>query len=66
MGPLPTDNFGFSFVIVVIDAFTRYSELFPAVNVTAVEAARALLNCLDDMVLRKRYGVIVVHNLITS
>lgn len=44
IGPLPVDLYGNSFIIVVIDSFTRFIELFPAPNTTAVEAAKAMLN----------------------
>jgi hypothetical protein len=41
IGPFPTDM-GFSHIIVVIDTFSRYIELFPTNDVTADSAASAL------------------------
>jgi len=44
IGPLPVDSYGNKFIIVVMDAFTRFVELFPAPDTTANEAAKALLH----------------------
>ena len=41
IGPLP-EVMNFKFIIVLIDTFTRYVELFPANMVCAVSAANAL------------------------
>jgi transposase InsO family protein len=41
IGPLP-DHMGFKYIIVLIDTFSRYIELFPSTAVTADEAAAAL------------------------
>lgn len=43
MGPLPEDEEGNQFIIVVVDDFTRYCELFPAPDTTAQSAAKALV-----------------------
>jgi len=43
IGPFPVDAFGNAYVIVIIDAFTRFVELTPCQSTTAVEAAKALL-----------------------
>jgi hypothetical protein len=52
IGPLPaTGERGYRYIIVVIDCFTRFVELFPAVNVTAQEAKQVIMNCIG------RYGV---------
>lgn len=50
VGPLPADDRGNKYIVVVIDAFSRFVELFPAVDATAVQAARALLEVFG------RYG----------
>ena len=41
IGPLPNDM-GFKYIIVIIDTFTRYVELFPKQEVSAIAAADAL------------------------
>ena len=43
IGPLPADQYGNTFILVVIDCFTRFVELYAVRDVGAVEAARALL-----------------------
>ncbi len=43
MGPYPTDEFGNSFILVFIDAFTRFVTLVPTKAASAIEAKRALL-----------------------
>lgn len=50
MGPLPRDNDGYSYIIVVVDRFSRYLELFAARDATARSAAKALLDVFG------RYG----------
>ena len=50
VGPLPADAYGNKFLILVMDAFTRFVELFPAPDTTAIEAARAVLHVFG------RYG----------
>jgi transposase InsO family protein len=45
IGVLTEDKeWGFNHVLVVIDNFTRWIELYPTRGVTAVEAARVLLD----------------------
>jgi len=51
IGPVPPDHLGNTYIIVVIDAFSRFVELVPTPAVTAVEAARALLHIFG------RYGL---------
>jgi len=51
MGPLPEDAAGNKFIIVITDMFTRFVELVPCVDTTAVAAANALLAVVG------RYGV---------
>jgi len=43
IGPLPPDENGNEHIIVIIDTFTRFVELYPAKDTTAVVAALALL-----------------------
>lgn len=43
IGPLTEDEFGNKFILVIIDCFTRWVELFAMKDTTALSAARALL-----------------------
>jgi hypothetical protein len=43
MGPFPVDKDGNIYIIVIIDNFSRYVELWPAPDCTALSAASALL-----------------------
>jgi hypothetical protein len=43
MGPFPKSSNGDQYIIVVIDSFTRFVELYPAKDTTALEAARVLI-----------------------
>jgi hypothetical protein len=43
MGPFPVDQDGNMYIIVIVDNFSRYVELFPEADCTAVSAARAVL-----------------------
>ena len=51
IGPLPPDEYGNSFIIVLIDAFSRFVELFSAPDTTAKAAVMALLQWCG------RYGI---------
>ena len=51
IGPLPEDEYGNRYVIVLIDAFSRFVELHAAASTTAVAAADALLGMFG------RYGL---------
>jgi predicted metal-dependent HD superfamily phosphohydrolase len=42
IGPLPKDQHGYQFIIVMIDAFSRYINLIPAKDTSAKAAAKAL------------------------
>jgi hypothetical protein len=44
IGPLPADEDGNKYIIVIIDTFTRVTELYAAKNTTAQAAAHALLD----------------------
>ena len=43
IGPLPTDEDGNNYILVLIDTFTRWIELYPIKAVTAHETAKVLL-----------------------
>ena len=44
IGPLTKDAYGNEYMLVVIDAFPRWIELFPTKSTTAIETAAAILN----------------------
>lgn len=50
IGPLPKADGGYEHILVVIDCFTRFVELYPLKTVTASEAAECLLDFMG------RYG----------
>lgn len=50
IGPLPEDESGNRYLIVLVDCFSRFVELFPAPDVTAERAVAALLQLFG------RYG----------
>ena len=50
IGPLPEDEFGNKFILVVIDQFTRFVELYAVKDQTTKYAAQALLSHIG------RYG----------
>jgi hypothetical protein len=50
IGPLPPTTDGYQYILVIIDCFTRFIELFPIKTVNAEEAAYCLLQHLG------RYG----------
>ena len=52
IGPQPADQYGNTFILVVIDCFTRFVELYAVRDVGAVEAASALLQQIG------RYGAL--------
>ena len=43
IGPLPMDSQGYSYILVIIDKFSRWVSLYPLKTVTAQEAAESLL-----------------------
>ena len=51
IGPLPMSAEGYMHILVIIDTFTRFAELYAVRNVTAKSAAKAILNHSG------RYGV---------
>jgi transposase InsO family protein len=51
IGPLPEDEKGNKYIIAVIDIFSRFLEMHPAPDATAVSAADALLQHTG------RYGI---------
>lgn len=44
LGPLPADAEGNEYIIVIIDSFTRWVELYPCPSANAAEAVKALLS----------------------
>jgi len=44
IGPLPEDSHGNEHILVIIDAFSRWVELFPTKSTTAMETAAIILN----------------------
>ena len=44
IGPLTNDAHGNEYILAVIDAFSRWIELFPTKSTTAIETASAILN----------------------
>lgn len=51
MGPFPETAEGYQHILVVIDCFTRFVELFPIKTTSAAEAKRAILALIG------RYGI---------
>ena len=50
IGPLPPDESGNAYIIVIVDVFSRFVELYPAPDATALSAAKALIQWIG------RYG----------
>jgi transposase InsO family protein len=44
LGPFPPDKDGNIYIIVIIDSFSRFVELFPASDCTAEAAAHAIID----------------------
>ena len=44
IGPLNTDAHGNEYILVIIDAFSRWVELFPTKSMTAVKTVSVMLN----------------------
>jgi cleavage and polyadenylation specificity factor subunit 1 len=51
IGPLPKDKDGFEYILVLIDCFTRWIELYPIRDVSALTCAKALFEFSG------RYGI---------
>jgi transposase InsO family protein len=51
IGPLPPDEHGNTYIIVVVDVFSRFVELYPASDATAMSAAKAVIQWIG------RYGI---------
>jgi hypothetical protein len=50
IGPVPKDNLGNTYILVIIDCFSKFIELYAVPDTTALHAARCFLNHLG------RYG----------
>jgi len=50
IGPLVADDDGHQYILVLIDSFSRWVELYPTKGVTADETAK----CMEDLELLKR------------
>jgi hypothetical protein len=50
IGPVPLDQYGNCHILVIIDCFTRFVELYPTVDTTAKSAAKCILQHIG------RYG----------
>ena len=44
IGPLTKDAHGNEYILVIIDTFSRWVELFPTTSTTAIETASVILN----------------------
>jgi hypothetical protein len=70
IGPLKPDVYQNEYIIVVIDCFTRFVELYPCRDTTAISAARALINHVGRYglmsVLRSDQGTQFVNEVITQ
>ncbi len=44
IGPLPEDEEGYKYILVVIDCFTRWVNLHPIKDTTAVECAKRMIH----------------------
>ena len=44
IGPLIKDAHGYKYILVIIDAFSRWVELFPTKSTTAIQTASVMLN----------------------
>ena len=53
IGPLPTDERGFSYIVACNDSATRYTELFPVIDLSAKYFVDVLLQLIS------RYGMFV-------
>jgi len=51
IGPLPKSKFGYEDILVIIDTFTRWVEIYPTTNTTAIEATKCLIQHFG------RYGI---------
>ena len=44
IGPLPEDEEGYKYILVIIDCFTRWVSLYPIKDTTAVECAKRMIS----------------------
>ncbi len=57
MGPMSKDLAGNCYILVIIDCFTRFAELYPIEDTSATLCAKALLNhvCRYDTLCPQAY-----------
>ena len=64
VGPFPVDAEGYTYIIVIIDSFTRYVTLHRCKDTTAKTAGEACLTIAVYMVFQKRCIQITGHNML--
>jgi hypothetical protein len=64
IGPLPISEDGFEYILLIIDCFTRFVEIYPTKTVNAEECGKILLQHIGRYGAPKQIMVqIMVHNL---
>ena len=70
IGPLTKDTHGNEFILVIIDAFSRWIELFPTKMTTALKTASVILNHIGKFgspeVIHTDQGPVFHNELITE
>lgn len=46
IGPLPIDEYGNKYIVVIIDCFSRFVMLYPTQDASAKSAAQSLIHCI--------------------
>ena len=44
LGPLPEDEFGMRYIILIVDNFSKFIGLYPAKNISTLEFVKAFLS----------------------
>jgi hypothetical protein len=70
IGPLPTSRNGYEHILVVVDTFTRWIEIYPIRSTTSLDAARCLVQHFGRFgipsVIRSDRGTQFVNDMIQS
>ena len=66
IGPLVIDEKGHQYVLVLIDAFSRWVELYPTKGVTADETAKCIFQHLGRFGAPEESSLIVVQELVSE